>query len=167
MATSKPIAPPIQPAAATPDHDVTASMSAHAATVRNSQSQERSARRAATAAGKPVVKASEPDARLAALIAWRATADAPAVVLEVVDLAIRRGTATPRTIVTKADPAAVAAFFQSTGLSVKQIAAAVGVSTSVISTVTRENGDRWSVARFDAARPLILAAAKKIAAKTK
>ena len=31
----------------------------------------------------------------------------------------------------------------------------------------KEDGDRWSVTRFEAAKPLILAAAKKIAAKTK
>src|SRR5205823_172907 len=104
---------------------------------------------------------------LATLIAWRGTAVAPEAVLEAVDGAIRRGLAAPRTIVPKADPAAVAAFFKSTGLSVKEIASAVGVSASVISTVTRENGDRWSVARFEAAKPLILAKKANAAKESK
>jgi len=168
MTSTKQIAMPSPAATAPPDDDVKASQAAHAATVREAQSTARSAgraaparmpRRAATATPR------EPDSGLDELIAWRGTAVAPVAVLEAVDGAIRRGLATPRTIVPKADPATVAAFFKSTGLSVKQIAAAVGVSPSVISTVTRENGDRWSVARFEAAKPLILAAAKNAASR--
>jgi hypothetical protein len=109
----------------------------------------------------------EPDGRIGALVAWRKTATAPAEVLDVVDAAIRRGTATSRTTVAKAEPSAVAAFFASTGLTRKQIAEAVGVSTSVIGTVQKEEGDRWSLARFEAAKPLIVAAAKRLGAKAK
>jgi hypothetical protein len=114
-------------------------------------------------AGKSETK---PDPRVVALVAWRETATkAPAEVLEIVDAAIRRATATPRTTAVKASPADVAAFFASTGLTRKQIAEAVGVSTSVIGTVQSESGDRWSLTRFEAAKPLILAAAKKLAPK--
>jgi hypothetical protein len=152
---------------------VVESMAAHSAAIKRKQSASRAAARptpvkpASRPAAKRGVKAAapKPDARIAALLAWRKTATAPAEVLEVVDAAIRRGTATPRTTVAKAGPSAVAAFFASTGLSRKQIADAVGVSTSVIGTVQKENGDRWSLARFEAAKPLILAAAKKLAAK--
>jgi hypothetical protein len=67
----------------------------------------------------------------------------------------------------KADPKVVAAFFASTGLTRKQIAEALGVSTSLVGTVQKETGDRWSLTRFEAAQPVILAVAKKIAAKAK
>lgn len=105
--------------------------------------------------------ASAPDPRVAALTSWReANPKAPAEVLAVVDSAIARGSKTPRETVQKADPLEVAAFFASTGLSVKQIAAAVGVSPSVIHTVRSVSGDRWSRTRYEAAKVLILAAAK-------
>jgi hypothetical protein len=168
VATSKTVALPKPAATTTPDQDVVKSMKAHESSTKHAQSAARSAARATTlAAAKPaaVTTPIEADARIAALTSWRAIADAPAIVLEVVDAAIRRGTATPRQTMPKADPATVAAFFKSTGLSVRAIAEAVGVSTSVISTVTRENGDRWSLARFDAARPLIITAAAKAKAK--
>jgi hypothetical protein len=136
---------------------VAASMAAHATDVKAKQSEARR-RGAPKVDAKPTKK---PDERLAALVTWRKSADAPTEVIEVIDAAIRRGTATPRTTMAKASPSDVAAFFKSTGLSMKEIAEAVGVSTSVISTVTRENGDRWSAERFERAKPLILAAAKK------
>lgn len=63
--------------------------------------------------------------------------------------------ATPRATVTKADPAEVKSYFDSTGLTRKQLAAAVGVSTSVIATVQNPNGDRWSQVRYEAAKVLI------------
>lgn len=63
--------------------------------------------------------------------------------------------ATPRATVQKADPAEVKAYFDSTGMTRKQLAAAVGVSTSVIATVQNPNGDRWSQVRYDAAKVLI------------
>lgn len=156
--------------------DPKASMAAHSARAKARQSLERQAnlerqmkREAAELAGTTKATAAKarkadaaatPDARLAVLEAWRATAAAPVEVLDLVDAAIRRATSTPRTTAAKADPSEVAAFFKSTGLTVRQIADAVGVSTSVISTVQRENGDRWSAERFERAKPLILAAAK-------
>jgi hypothetical protein len=147
---------------------VASSMATHEAEVKAKQS---AARRASaptpSSASKKPTKAKVPtvDPRLLALIKWRNGADAPEEVLDVVDTAIRRGTATPRTTVAKAEPKAVAEFFKSTGLSAKQIAEAVGVSSSVISTVQRENGDRWSQERFERAKPLILAAAKELGTK--
>jgi len=138
---------------------VAASMTAHATKVKANQS---AARRAAK---PPTTTSTKPDARLASLVAWRKTAEAPSEVLEVVDAVIRRGSATPRATMAKADPKEVAAFFKSTGLSMKAIAEAVGVSTSVVSTVQRESGDRWSVQRYLAATELILAAVKKAAVK--
>lgn len=140
---------------------VAASMASHAKDVKAKQSAARQAAKPATS----TPKAPKPDDRVAALVAWRKTADAPSAVLEVVDAAIRRGQTTPRATMSKADPKEVAAFFKSTGLPMKAIAEAVGVSTSVISTVQRESGDRWSAERFERAKPLILAAAKKASAE--
>jgi hypothetical protein len=153
--------------------DVAASMAAHAATVKASQAKTRATSRPTTSDTKKAHPSSRkattgpsvatPDTRTAALVAWRKTAVAPPEVLAVVDTAILRGTATPRATGAKAEPSVVAAFFASTGLTRKQIADAVGVSTSVIGTVQKESGDRWSMARFELAKPLILAAAKKAA----
>jgi hypothetical protein len=147
-----------KPAADAETEAIAASMEAHGAAVKAKQSTARAASRP-TPKPEPAAKA-KPAARIASLVAWRAKADAPAEVLEVVDAAIKRGSATPRSVMVKAEPAVVAAFFASTGLSRKEIAEAVGVTTSVIGTVTKENGDRWSLARFELAKPLILAAAK-------
>jgi hypothetical protein len=148
------------------------SMAAQERAVTAKQTAERSKARPPAAKpsshAKPAPKAKPAqDSPLAILVAWRASTDAPEPVLDVVDAAIRRGTGAPRSVAPKADPKVVASFFKSTGLSPKQIAAAVGVSTSVIGTVQRENGDRWSVVRFEAAKPLIVAAAKKLSVKAK
>lgn len=64
---------------------------------------------------------------------------------------------TPRVTLEKAAPETVAAYFASTGLTRKQLAAAAGVSTSVIATVQNENGDRWSQVTFEAKQVLIAA----------
>lgn len=61
----------------------------------------------------------------------------------------------PRALMEKADPIEVGKYFDGTGLTRKQIAAAVGVSTSVIATVQNPKGDRWSADRFSKARVLI------------
>jgi hypothetical protein len=61
----------------------------------------------------------------------------------------------PRVKLEPADPADVAAYFESTGLTRKQIAAAAGVSTSVISTVQNPKGDRWSTETFAKKQALI------------
>lgn len=62
----------------------------------------------------------------------------------------------PRVTLEKASPTDVASFFVSTGLTRKELAAAAGVSTSVIATVQNEKGDRWSTVTFEAKRALIL-----------
>lgn len=173
MATKSLSSNPTRGTSSAADPTVAASMAAHSTAIKQRQSEARAAAHPTTSAPVATSRAKrsakveppKPDARIAALVAWRKGAEAPAEVLDVVDAAIRRGTATPRAIVPKAEPSVVAAFFKSTGLAPKQIAEAVGVSTSVISTVQRENGDRWSLARFEAAKPLITAAAKKVAAK--
>lgn len=67
-----------------------------------------------------------------------------------------RAPGAPRVTLEKASPADVAAFFASTGLTRKELAAAAAVSTSVIATVQNENGDRWSLVTFEAKRALIL-----------
>ncbi len=61
----------------------------------------------------------------------------------------------PRVPLEKAEPEEVQAYFESTGMSRKQIASAAKVSTSVISTVQNPKGDRWSVATFTAKQVLI------------
>lgn len=63
--------------------------------------------------------------------------------------------AAPRQVLEKADPTEVARYFESTGMTRKQLASAVGVSTSVIATVQNPKGDRWSAKRFADAKPLI------------
>lgn len=68
---------------------------------------------------------------------------------------VREATAAQRITAVKAEPAAVAAYFESTGLTRKQIADAVGVTVSVIATVQNPNGDRWSEVRFQAAKIMI------------
>ena len=60
-----------------------------------------------------------------------------------------------RATLEKADPADVAAYFASTGLTRKELAAAAKVSTSVIATVQNEKGDRWSLVTFGVKRGLI------------
>lgn len=64
----------------------------------------------------------------------------------------------------KADPKEVREYFDRTGLSNKELADAVGVSVSVISTVGREGGDRWSQAIFDSRKPIWAEARKAKAA---
>lgn len=66
----------------------------------------------------------------------------------------RRSTG-PRQVLEKVPPEEVAAYFASTGLARKQIAAAAGVSPSVIATVQNVNGDRWSRNTFEAKRVMI------------
>jgi hypothetical protein len=151
--------------AATPS--VADSQAAHSAAVKAKQSAERKASRPTKPATAdidmgPVVNSdgTPTDATIEILRGWRATAEAPAEVLAVVDSAIRRGARGPRSVKAKAEPAEVARFFVASGLTRKQIAAAVGVTTSVIATVQNENGDRWSAERFERAKPLILAAAE-------
>src|SRR5437867_3099242 len=97
---------------------VAASMAAHATEVKAKQTEARR-RSAPKVEAKPTT--AKPDARLAALVAWRKTADAPSEVLDVVDVAIRRGSATPRATMAKAEPKEISAFFKSTGLSMKAI----------------------------------------------
>ncbi|MEP7082461.1 MAG: hypothetical protein ABI841_05745 [Chloroflexota bacterium] len=58
---------------------------------------------------------------------------------------------TPRAAKAHADPARVRAYFETTGLSRKEIAAVLGKSTGLIAHVTRDTGDRWSIERFRAA----------------
>lgn len=60
-----------------------------------------------------------------------------------------------RITLAKAAPADVAAYFGSTGLTRKELAAAAGVSTSVIATVQNAEGDRWSEVTFAAKREKI------------
>lgn len=136
--------------------NVTREMRDHEATIKRQQSESRRRLRRV-----PATVEGPADDPVATLLRWRETAKAPAEVLAAVDAAILRATKAPRHTKDKADPAAVAEFFASTGLSRKEIADAVGVSTSVISTVQNENGDRWSEARFEAAKPLILSAAER------
>lgn len=59
--------------------------------------------------------------------------------------------ASGRAVDPKADPARVRAYFETTGLSRKELAAVLGKSTGLLAHVTRETGDRWSVSRFEAA----------------
>jgi hypothetical protein len=158
MAAIKPIPVPSPAATSTPDRDITASQAAHAAKLRKDQSRSRSVARAtAAAAAKPASSAKpiEPDARLTEQTAWRASANAPEVVLEVIDAAVKRGSATPRTIMAKSDPGEVAAWFAATGLTRKQLAAAAGVSASLIGTVQSARGDRWSTETWSAKRRMI------------
>src|SRR4051812_6424889 len=68
---------------------------------------------------------------------------------------VRQATASQRATLLKADPGEVKAYFDSTGLTRKQFADAVGVTVSVIATVQNQNGDRWSQVRFEAAKILI------------
>lgn len=63
----------------------------------------------------------------------------------------------PRVTLQKAAPADVASYFLSTGLTRKELAAAAGVSTSVIATVQNEKGDRWSTVTFEAKQASIAA----------
>lgn len=110
------------------------------------------------------------DPRVVMLTAWRdeveashasgaIDADAHALRVSAIEAAVKRLGAKPSTRkpMPKADPLVVAKFFESTGLSRKELAAAVGVSTSVIATVQKLSGDRWSQARYEAAKPLIIA----------
>jgi len=69
----------------------------------------------------------------------------------------------PRERLEMMDPAEVKAYFDSTGLTRKQIAGAANVSASVIATVQNTNkredgsyvGDQWSVKTFEVKRALI------------
>ena len=161
--------------AAAAEPTVAASRAAHAEALKSKQRAERAvAPKAARLPVKPAKPAAVPDARVATLVAWRdANPTAPAEVLVAVEAAIARGTRAPRSgsTVEKADPAAVKAYFDSTGLNRKQLAAIVGVSTSVIATTQNPNGDRWSLARFERAKATIdahlAAAAAKSAPKAK
>jgi hypothetical protein len=77
--------------------------------------------------------------------------------------AAARAVAAPKKGSDKADPKEVAAYFASTGFSRKELAGVLGVSTSLIGTVAKESGDRWSAERFAKARVLIDAAVKAAA----
>ncbi len=155
------------------DPTVEAARATHADALKAKQNVERhghpsqvirpTAKTAKAAKAPKVAAVPTPDPRVAVLTSWReANLKAPAEVLAVVDAAVARGSKAPRQTVEKADPGEVAKFFASTGLNRKQIASAVGVSTSVIATVQNPTGDRWSRTRFEAAKPLILAAAKSM-----
>lgn len=69
----------------------------------------------------------------------------------------------PRARLTMADPNVVKAYFESTGLTRKQLAGAAGVSTSVIATVQNTKvkddgsfvGDQWSEITFAVKRAMI------------
>ena len=156
-------------APATPEEAVARAHQSHAAAVRRTQTSARAGARPTAAKADTRATATMPDARVAALTAWRKSADAPAVVLEAVDAAIKRGTATKRETMPKADPMAVKKFFETLRMTRKEIAGALGISTSVVAVVQNPSptADRWSKARFDRARPVLLAASKKIAKKTK
>lgn len=69
--------------------------------------------------------------------------------------AAAKAASAPRQVLEKADPIEVGKYFEQTGMTRKQLAAAVGVSTSVIATVQNPKGDRWSAKRFADAKPLI------------
>jgi hypothetical protein len=60
-----------------------------------------------------------------------------------------------RTVVGKADPDVVRAYFQGTGLSRRELGAIIGTGVGVIATVQNPRGDRWSVERFERARAQI------------
>jgi hypothetical protein len=164
------------PSTAATEPTVAASRAAHAEALKSKQRAERATEpKAAKLPARPArPTASAPDARLVALVAWRdVNAKAiPAEVLEVVDVAIARGSRMPRSAsaVEKADPNVVKAYFESTGLNRKELAAVLSISSSVIATVQNPNGDRWSAARFERAKTTIaahLAAAAKSAPKAK
>lgn len=91
---------------------------------------------------------------------------AATAILEAAGYTVRKRTVVERVLMVKAEPLVVAAYFESTGLSRKELADAVGVTVSVIATVGNPNGDRWSATRFAAAQILIDAyvAAKAAAA---
>ena len=161
------------PSAAAAEPTVAASRAAHAEALKSKQRAERATKpKVAKLPVKPATPVVEPDARVAALVVWRdANPKAPTEVLAAVEAAIARGSRASRSgsTVEKADPGTVKAYFDSTGLNRKQLAAVVGVSTSVIATVQNPNGDRWSLARFERAKATIdghLAAAAKSAPKT-
>ena len=80
---------------------------------------------------------------------------AATTLLEAAGYVVRKRTVVQRTLMAKAEPVEVAAYFESTGLTRKELADAVGVCVSVIATVGNPNGDRWSATRFAAARILI------------
>jgi hypothetical protein len=127
---------------AMPDPAVVASMENHAAVVKKSQATARAAKRpTAPEAGKP----STPTKPKAAA----------------------RAVAAPKKGSDKADPTEVAAYFASTGLTRKELAAVLGVSTSLIGTVAKDSGDRWSAERFAKARVQIDAAVKAAAKRAK
>jgi hypothetical protein len=150
------------PSVAATEPTVAASRAAHAEALKSKQRAERATE---PKPGKLPAKPAKPaagalDPRIAALAEWRdANPNSPTEVLEVVDAAIARGSRAPRSASTveKADPNGVKAYFESTGLNRKELAAIVGVSTSVIATVQNPNGDRWSAARFERAKVTIAA----------
>jgi hypothetical protein len=123
---------------------VAESMANHSKTVKDRQIAERTARRAI---GAKAVKASA--------VAGKAAVTAP-----------DRPRLTRSTSV-KADPSEITAFLKRVGLTNRQAAEALGVSQSLLSTVQRQTGDRWSFERWKAAQPILIAAAKKVAAKAK
>jgi ribosome-binding protein aMBF1 (putative translation factor) len=141
-ADSKAIAIPTSTATApAPVHAVTPEMEVHAIATRKTQATARAAKRPTVAkAGETAAAKSKP-----------ASDGSPA----------------PRKVTAKADPADVAKYFASTGLSRKELAAAIGVSTSLIGTVAKETGDRWSAERFAKARVQIDAAVKAAASRPK
>jgi hypothetical protein len=165
MSTRKLVVPaPTAPVA--PDAAVVASMTAHAEDVKAKQATARkSSTKVAPKAPRIASEASNARSDVAFQIA-RLRTQRDAITAQIRELQGVKAS-TPRATLAKADPKVVAAFFASTGMTRKQIAAAVGVSTSVIATVQSENGDRWSQQRFDLAKPLILAAAKKNAKAAK
>lgn len=89
---------------------------------------------------------------------------AAVAILEANGYLVRKRTQVERTLVAKADPLEVAAFFEASGLSRKELADACGVTVSVIATVQNPNGDRWSATLFEARKRLITAYAEAKAA---
>lgn len=105
----------------------------------------------------PIIPVTDPSV----LAAFEAKVAETIAFLESVGFTVRHGSAgavrqaVVRDTTEKAEPAMVKAYFEKTGLSMAEIASAVGVTRSVISTVQLEKGDRWSLARFERAKVLI------------
>ncbi len=60
-----------------------------------------------------------------------------------------------RTVVGKADPDVVRAYFDATGLSRRELGSIIGTGVGVIATVQNPRGNRWSAERFERARAQI------------
>lgn len=104
------------------------------------------------------VVASEPETAAASEGHVLSTADAIKAATQFLQsegYVVRMATASQRATLLKADPDEVRKYFDSTGLTRAQLADALGITVSVISTVQNPLGDRWSQTRFEAAKILI------------